>query len=76
MVAAGLGGFGNGADTAFTNFERRDREVEIRVANKRRHDILYGSDEEKEAAAASLSTPTETVNTTTSVSATPAPASA
>ncbi|KAF8928757.1 hypothetical protein BGZ58_009392 [Dissophora ornata] len=76
MVAAGLGGFGNGADTAFTNYERRDREVQIRVANQKRHDIIYGSDSEKEAAAASLSTPTETVNTTASVPATPASASA
>ncbi|KAG0299991.1 hypothetical protein BGZ98_009596 [Dissophora globulifera] len=71
MVAAGLGGFGNGADTAFTNFERRDRELQVRVANQRRHDILYGSVAEKEAAAASLSN----VDESAKVSA-PAPAAA
>ncbi|KAG0059238.1 hypothetical protein BGZ90_004573 [Linnemannia elongata] len=59
MVAAFLGGFGNGSDTAFTNFERRDREMQIRLANQRRHDILYGNPGEKQAAAASLSTPSE-----------------
>ncbi|KAF9908584.1 kinase subunit of RNA polymerase II carboxy-terminal domain kinase I [Linnemannia zychae] len=58
MVAAFLGGFGNGSDTAFTNFERRDREMQIRLANQRRHDILYGNPGEKQAAAASLSTST------------------
>ncbi|KAG0075380.1 hypothetical protein BGZ90_009961 [Linnemannia elongata] len=60
FVAAFLGGFGNGSDTTFTNFERRDRELQIRVAEQKRHDILYGSAEEqhqKVAAAASLSTP-------------------
>ncbi|KAF9428183.1 hypothetical protein BGZ94_003155 [Podila epigama] len=46
MVAAFLGGFGNGSDTAFTNFERRDRELQIRVANQKRHDIIFGSEEE------------------------------
>ncbi|GJJ70501.1 hypothetical protein EMPS_02850 [Entomortierella parvispora] len=51
MVAALLGGFGNGSDTAFTNFERRDREMQIKLANQRRHDILYGSPEENMAAA-------------------------
>ncbi|KAG0266467.1 hypothetical protein BG011_002257 [Mortierella polycephala] len=56
MVAAFLGGFGNGSDTTFTNFERRDREMQIRVAEQKRHDILYGSEEEsRKAAAASLS---------------------
>lgn len=61
MVVAALGGFGNGSDTAFTNFERRDRELQIRIANQKRHDILYGNPdlEHKQAAAASLSTPTE-----------------
>ncbi|KAF9350030.1 hypothetical protein BGX26_011736 [Mortierella sp. AD094] len=63
MVAAFLGGFGNGSDTSFTNFERRDREMQIRVAEQKRHDILYGSAEEhlqaKAAAAASLSSPSE-----------------
>ncbi|KAF9082163.1 hypothetical protein BGX23_012741 [Mortierella sp. AD031] len=59
MVAAFLGGFGNGSDTAFTNFERRDREKQVRLANKRRHDILYGNPSENQAAAASLSTPSE-----------------
>ncbi|KAF9425553.1 hypothetical protein BGZ76_003182 [Entomortierella beljakovae] len=60
MVGAFLGGFGNGADTAFTNFERRDRELEIRVAEQKRHDILYGEHDEvlKKVAAASLSTAT------------------
>ncbi|KAF9999472.1 hypothetical protein BGZ65_005188 [Modicella reniformis] len=59
MVAAALGGFGNGSDTAFTNFERRDREMQIRIANQKRHDILYGNPntEQKQTAAASLSTP-------------------
>ncbi len=59
MVAAFLGGFGNGSDTAFTNFERRDRELQIRVANQRRHELIYGTAEEKQAAAAALSTPAE-----------------
>ncbi|KAF9111303.1 hypothetical protein BGX27_005116 [Mortierella sp. AM989] len=64
MVAAFLGGFGNGSDTTFTNFERRDRELQIRVAEQKRHDILYGSEAEhrqagalKATAAASLSSP-------------------
>ncbi|KAF8939057.1 hypothetical protein BGZ58_010812 [Dissophora ornata] len=58
MVAVFLGGFGNGSDTTFTNFERRDREMQIRVAEQKRHDILYGSEEEhRKAAAASLSSP-------------------
>ncbi|KAG9069066.1 hypothetical protein KI688_009957 [Linnemannia hyalina] len=60
FVAAFLGGFGNGSDTTFTNFERRDRELQIRVAEQQRHDILYGSAEEQQqkiVAAASLSTP-------------------
>ncbi|KAF9425811.1 hypothetical protein BGZ94_007209 [Podila epigama] len=48
MVAAFLGGFGNGSDTAFTNFERRDREMQIKIANQKRHEILYGSAEEKQ----------------------------
>ncbi|KAG0209133.1 hypothetical protein BGX28_010512 [Mortierella sp. GBA30] len=69
MVAAFLGGFGNGSDTAFTNFERRDREMQIRLANQRRHELLYGTSEEKQAAAASLSTPTESVSTSASASA-------
>ncbi|KAG0033592.1 hypothetical protein BGZ81_008031 [Podila clonocystis] len=68
MVAAFLGGFGNGSDTAFTNFERRDRELQIKLANQRRHDILYGTKEEKQAqleqkaatnAALSAAAPTE-----------------
>ncbi|KAF9282102.1 hypothetical protein BGZ68_006204 [Mortierella alpina] len=71
MVAAFLGGFGNGSDTTFTNFERRDREIQIRIAEQKRHDILYGSAEEHRdqaaAAAASLSSP---------ASSTPAPAAA
>lgn len=49
MVAAFLGGFGNGSDTAFTNFERRDRELQIKLANQKRHDILYGTKEEQQA---------------------------
>lgn len=49
MVAAFLGGFGNGSDTAFTNFERRDREMQIKLANQKRHEILYGTMEEKQA---------------------------
>ncbi|KAF9925056.1 hypothetical protein FBU30_005105 [Linnemannia zychae] len=72
MVAAFLGGFGNGSDTTFTNFERRDRELQIRIAEQKRHDILYGSAEDQQqqlqqkvAAAASISAP-----------ATPAPAAA
>ncbi|KAF9974714.1 hypothetical protein BGZ73_001833 [Actinomortierella ambigua] len=52
MVAAFLGGFGNGSDTAFTNFERRNREMQIRSANERRKEILYGSDENAQRAAA------------------------
>ncbi|KAF9914839.1 hypothetical protein BX616_007455 [Lobosporangium transversale] len=55
MVAASLAGFGNGSDTAFTNYERRDREMQIRLANQKRHDILYGSAEEKRATATALS---------------------
>ncbi|KAG0048546.1 hypothetical protein BGZ83_006509 [Gryganskiella cystojenkinii] len=51
MVAVFLGGFGNGSDTTFTNFERRDRELQIRLADQKRNDILYGSDEEKRQAA-------------------------
>ncbi|KAF9083383.1 hypothetical protein BGX29_002919 [Mortierella sp. GBA35] len=62
FVAAFLGGFGNGSDTTFTNFERRDRELQIRIAEQKRHDILYGpADEHKPsvvAAAAALSNPT------------------
>ncbi|KAF9359786.1 hypothetical protein BGX26_011445 [Mortierella sp. AD094] len=54
MVAAFLGGFGNGSEAAFTNFERRDRELQIRAAEQKRHDILYGTPEESAAAAASL----------------------
>lgn len=46
MVAAFLGGFGNGSDTAFTNFERRDREMQIKIANQKRHDIIFGNEEE------------------------------
>ncbi|KAF9955701.1 hypothetical protein BGZ72_003495 [Mortierella alpina] len=69
MVAAFLGGFGNGSDTAFTNFERRDRELQIRLANQRRHELIYGTAEEKAAAAAALSTPSESTPA-------PAPASA
>ncbi|KAG0233569.1 hypothetical protein BGW41_001436 [Actinomortierella wolfii] len=52
MVAAFLGGFGNGSDTAFTNFERRNREMQIRSANERRKEILYGSEEDALRAAA------------------------
>ncbi|CAO3571050.1 unnamed protein product [Mortierella alpina] len=74
MVAAFLGGFGNGSDTTFTNFERRDREMQIRIAEQNRHDILYGSAEEHRdqaaAAAASLSSPAS------STTPTPAPAPA
>ncbi|KAF9363950.1 hypothetical protein BGX34_002930 [Mortierella sp. NVP85] len=68
MVAAALGGFGNGSDTAFTNFERRDREMQIRIANQKRHEILYGNPntEQKQATAASLSTPTERSDATSS----------
>ncbi|KAF9167188.1 hypothetical protein DFQ27_008374 [Actinomortierella ambigua] len=51
MVAAFLGGFGNGSDTAFTNFERRNREMQIRSANERRKEILYGSDADAQRAA-------------------------
>ncbi|KAF9580438.1 hypothetical protein BGW38_002918 [Lunasporangiospora selenospora] len=43
MVAAFLGGFGNGSDTTFTNFERRDREIQIRIAEQKRMEILYGA---------------------------------
>ncbi|KAF9200133.1 hypothetical protein BGZ49_009659 [Haplosporangium sp. Z 27] len=50
MVAAFLAGFGNGSDTSFTNFERRGREMQIRAAEKRRHDILYGTEEEHQSA--------------------------
>ncbi|KAF9104192.1 hypothetical protein BGX27_010200 [Mortierella sp. AM989] len=58
MVATFLAGFGNGSDTAFTNFERRDRELQVRVANQKRHDIMYGTPEQSAAAASSLwSTP-------------------
>ncbi|KAG0370758.1 hypothetical protein BC939DRAFT_480317 [Gamsiella multidivaricata] len=64
MVAAALGGFGNGSDTAFTNFERRDREMQIRIANQKRHDILYGTPEENQAAAASLAGTGSGSNTT------------
>ncbi|GJJ70412.1 hypothetical protein EMPS_02761 [Entomortierella parvispora] len=65
MVAVFLGGFGNGSDTTFTNFERRDREMQIRVAEQRRHDILYGSDEEKrQAAEAGVSLSTLMANST------------
>ncbi|KAG0070683.1 hypothetical protein BGZ93_008796 [Podila epicladia] len=46
MVAAFLGGFGNGSDTAFTNFERRDREMQIKIANQKRHDIIFGNEQE------------------------------
>ncbi|KAG0362494.1 hypothetical protein BGX24_005104 [Mortierella sp. AD032] len=64
FVAAFLGGFGNGSDTTFTNFERRDRELQIRVAEQKRHEILYGSSEEQHQkivdAANSLSTPAAT----------------
>ncbi|KAG0003758.1 hypothetical protein BGZ80_011583 [Entomortierella chlamydospora] len=52
VVAAFLGGFGNGSDTSFTNYERRDREMQIRIAEQKRHDILYGSDAQAKAAAA------------------------
>lgn len=72
MVAAALGGFGNGSDTAFTNFERRDRELQIRIANQKRNEILYGGNPDpaqKQAAAASLSTPTEHSQPTTTTSA-------
>ncbi|KAG0347095.1 hypothetical protein BG004_000098 [Podila humilis] len=50
MVAAFLGGFGNGSDTAFTNFERRDREMQVKLANQKRHEILYGTTAEKQEA--------------------------
>ncbi|KAF8938258.1 hypothetical protein BGZ47_008661 [Haplosporangium gracile] len=75
MVAAFLGGFGNGSDTAFTNFERRDREMQIRVANQRRHDILYGNPDEKQAAAASLSTPSSSTSSSSSSSSSPSSSS-
>jgi len=58
MVAALLGGFGNGSDTAFTNFERRDREMQIKLANQKRHDILYGSAEENKAVSAAAAAAT------------------
>jgi len=65
MVAVFLGGFGNGSDTTFTNFERRDREMQIRIADQRRHDILYGSDEEKrQASEAGVSLSTLMANST------------
>ncbi|KAF9352511.1 hypothetical protein BGX34_012115 [Mortierella sp. NVP85] len=58
MVAAFLGGFGNGSDTTFTNFERRDRELQVRIAEQKRHEILYGGQDEKlRQAAAALSSP-------------------
>ncbi|KAF9140240.1 hypothetical protein BGX30_006810 [Mortierella sp. GBA39] len=75
MVAAFLGGFGNGSDTAFTNYERRDREMQIRLANQRRHDILYGAPGEKLAAAASLSTPSEASSSSSSPSSSPSSSS-
>ncbi|KAF9917719.1 hypothetical protein BX616_000130 [Lobosporangium transversale] len=56
MVAAFLGGFGNGSDTTFTNFERRDREMQIRIAEQKRHDILYGSEEERRKVSATNAT--------------------
>ncbi|KAG0257681.1 hypothetical protein BG011_003842 [Mortierella polycephala] len=71
MVAAFLGGFGNGSDTAFTNFERRDRELQVRLANQKRHEIIYGNPVEKAVAAASLSTPTETTETPSKDNTTP-----
>ncbi|KAF9431416.1 hypothetical protein BGZ76_000335 [Entomortierella beljakovae] len=47
MVATCLGGFANGSDSAFTNFERKDREYQIRAANQKRYEILYGATEAK-----------------------------
>ncbi|KAF9120620.1 hypothetical protein BGW39_011236 [Mortierella sp. 14UC] len=76
FVAAFLGGFGNGSDTTFTNFERRDRELQIRVAEQKRHEILYGSSEDQHqkivAAANSISTPAAA----TPAAGAPAPAAA
>ncbi|KAI1315445.1 hypothetical protein EDD11_000778 [Mortierella claussenii] len=75
MVAVSLAGFGNGSDTAFTNFERRDREMQIRVANQKRHDILYGNSEQQQAAAASLSASTLATPASPSSSPSPSPSS-
>ncbi|KAF9581316.1 hypothetical protein BGW38_001712 [Lunasporangiospora selenospora] len=74
MVVAFLGGFGNASDTAFTNYERRDRETQIRQANKRRYDILYGDvsgldDSNKIPIPATTASATETPTTTTPPSA-------
>ncbi|KAG0369371.1 hypothetical protein BGZ54_010129 [Gamsiella multidivaricata] len=72
MVAAFLGGFGNGSDTTFTNFERRDREMQIRIAEQKRHDILYGGGEEqRKTAAASLSSPSPPSSPSTGSSSAP-----
>ncbi|KAG0055918.1 hypothetical protein BGZ83_007041 [Gryganskiella cystojenkinii] len=79
MVAALLGGFGNGSDTAFTNFERRDRELQIKLANQKRHDILYGSQDAAAAAAAATSGGASLSTAAPSTTSTPAestPASA
>lgn len=75
MVAALLGGFGNGSDTAFTNFERRDREMQIKLANQKRHDILYGSPEENRAAAAAAAAAAASLSTAATTAATPSESS-
>ncbi|KAK3828997.1 MAG: hypothetical protein J3Q66DRAFT_324098 [Benniella sp.] len=80
MVAAFLGGFGNGSDTTFTNFERRDRELQVRIAEQKRHEILYGGqDEQLRKAAAALSSasasPSPSATTETPSASTSAPAS-
>ncbi|KAF9171224.1 hypothetical protein BGX21_011300 [Mortierella sp. AD011] len=76
MVAAFLGGFGNGSDTAFTNYERRDRELQIRAAEQKRRDILYGTPEESAAAAASLWSTTVDSFRSSKEESTPEPSSA
>ncbi|KAG0206859.1 hypothetical protein BGX28_001794 [Mortierella sp. GBA30] len=76
MVAAFLGGFGNGSDTTFTNFERRDREMQIRIAEQKRHDILYGSTEEHQKVAAAAASLSSSPVTSPAEAATPALVSA
>jgi hypothetical protein len=75
MVAAFLGGFGNGSDTTFTNFERRDREMQVRVAEMKRREILYGHGEEQQlkVAAESLSSSSAPTSASASASSTSAP---
>jgi hypothetical protein len=78
MVAAFLGGFGNGSDTTFTNFERRDRELQVRIAEQKRHEILYGGQDEqlrKAAAALSSASPSPSATIETPSASTSVPAS-